>query len=364
MPDMGGIGRYTLELVQGMQSRLDPKALLFYRAGDWVADPAALMVRQKPALAARFAGRVRRTLRGRKVRASLPDLLFHGPNYFLPPNVVAGVATVHDLSALRFPEMHPPDRVAQFTKEFEASLSRARHLITDSEAVRQEVINVLGWPEDRVTSIPLGVDERFLIRAPDSLEPALSRLGLVAGRYLLCVSTIEPRKRLDALMTAYRQLPHRLQERYRLVIAGGKGWRSDALHDAIQRAQREGWLMYLGFVAEETLPALYSGARAFAFPSVYEGFGLPVLEAFASGAPVVTSNHASLSELASSAALLVDPDDPHALADALAQALEDESWRSVAVKQGLMIAARHTWAACCDRTLEIYRDVAQQLGVA
>jgi glycosyltransferase involved in cell wall biosynthesis len=133
--------------------------------------------------------------------------------------------------------------------------------------------------------------------------------GLSHGSYSLCVTTIEPRKRIDSLLAAYARLPEKLRVVYPLILVGGKGWRSEHLHQAIDAAANAGWLHYLGFVPEDDLPALYAGARLFVYPSSYEGFGLPVIEAMASGVPVVTSNRSCLPEIASGAAKLVDPDD-------------------------------------------------------
>jgi glycosyltransferase involved in cell wall biosynthesis len=142
------------------------------------------------------------------------------------------------------------------------------------------------------------------------------------------------------------------------VLVGGRGWLSEKLHASIDRYQAEGWLRYLGFVPDEDLPALYAGARMFAFPSVYEGFGLPVLEALASGIPVVTSNRSSLPEVAGGAALLINPDDVDALREGIHKALEDDPWRATARALGLQVASAHTWERCTEQTLAVYRHVA------
>ena len=141
------------------------------------------------------------------------------------------------------------------------------------------------------------------------------------------------------------------------MLVGHKGWLSEVLHDFIGKAQADGWMCYLGFVPESDLPALYAGARAFFYPSLYEGFGLPVLEAMASGAPVLTSNCSSLPEVSGGAALLVDPEDSDALRDGIEKALLDDIWRFEARSRGLEVASHLTWENCIERTLSVYNSI-------
>ncbi|MFC7206844.1 glycosyltransferase family 4 protein [Comamonas endophytica] len=147
-----------------------------------------------------------------------------------------------------------------------------------------------------------------------------------------------------------------------LVLVGGTGWLSDDLHATIERLAAQGWLRYLGFVPEADLPALYAGAQAFVYPSIYEGFGLPVLEAMASGVPVVTSIFTSLPEVTQGAARLVDPDDIDALALGIHTALCDEAWRATACETGLEKARNFTWSRCVEQTIDVYRQVAARNG--
>jgi alpha-1,3-rhamnosyl/mannosyltransferase len=133
---------------------------------------------------------------------------------------------------------------------------------------------------------------------------------------------------------------------------------SDSVHETIARARQAGWLKYLGFVDEATLPLLYAGARAFAYPSIYEGFGLPVLEAMASGVPVLTSDKSCLPEVGGTASLLIDPDDTTAFRDGLERLLDDETWRQPAIARGLARAGELTWEACVERTIAVYRQLA------
>ncbi|HDR9488010.1 TPA: glycosyltransferase family 4 protein [Burkholderia aenigmatica] len=356
VPPLTGIGRYTFELAKHYQLHRSQLAVRFFFAGRWVSDPAALLqepVCRKPGQLRKLweRNRLRKWQTARELRRGV----YHSPNYFLPSAVEGGVVTVHDLSVFKYPETHPIERIRHFEAGFASTLKRAAHLITDSEAIREEVVEQFGWPAEKVTAISLGVPSVFHPRDDAELRPMLAALGLEPGAYVLCVSTLEPRKRIDALLTAYRALPDSLRQRYPLVLAGSNGWLSESLLAQIQEGESQGWVRYLGFVAEPILPFLYSGAHAFLFPSVYEGFGLPVLEAMASGVPTLTSDCSSLPEVADGAAWLVQPGDHQGLYDGIIRVLCDEIWRKGARDRGLEVAARHTWERCAERTLDVCR---------
>jgi alpha-1,3-rhamnosyl/mannosyltransferase len=185
----------------------------------------------------------------------------------------------------------------------------------------------------------------------------LAKYGLRHGGYALCVSTLEPRKKIAHLLQAYQCLPQRLREQTPLILIGSRGWLSEQLQQEIERLAQQGWLRYLGFVPEADLPALYAGARTFIYPSSYEGFGLPVLEAMASGVPVVTSNRSSLPEVTKGAALLVDPDDIDALSRSIEAGLSDQPWRDGAIASGLAVAQGFTWDRCIEQTVHVYKNI-------
>ena len=266
-----------------------------------------------------------------------------------------GVITVHDLSVFRYAETHPAERLAQFERYFRLSVDRAAHIITDSETTRQEVADFLGFDLARITAVPLAASPVFQPRGADATAAALARYDLTPQGYALCVSTVEPRKRITQLLHAWRNLPAAVRSRWPLMVTGGSGWLSDAVRDLMEKGAREGWVRYLGFVPEEDLPLLYAGASLFVYPSVYEGFGLPPVEAMASGVPVVVSNASCLPEVTGGAAMLVEPEDIAGFSRALERALEDESWRRHAIAKGLEVAGRYSWDRCARETVEVYR---------
>ena len=354
-PQPGGIGRYTWELCRGLRDRQDVD-VAFVAQNRLIEDPAVLL--RSTHLPRRK--RIQRFFDRRNVRNVLRNSLVHGPNYFLPHDVERGVITVHDLSVFRFPETHPAERVRQFEERFAHSLERAAQIITDTETVRDEVMQTFGVNADRISAISLGVDPAFASRPAEVVNPQLAAWGLEAGCYALCVSTLEPRKKIAELLAAWEDLPAALRQRYPLVLAGGAGWRNEALIASVDRAVNAGWLKHLGFVAEERMPALYAGARLFIYPSIYEGFGLPPLEAMASGTPVITSNRSCLPEVCGDAARYIDPDDVASFRASLEEALTDEAGLDRFSELGLWRASEFTWSRCIEGTVAIYRKASQE----
>jgi alpha-1,3-rhamnosyl/mannosyltransferase len=355
-PSLSGIGRYTWELVRRLEQSVDFSQVRYYRNEQWIASPVALLNHLSTRHTRRF--HPPRWAKNWYWQHTCRGQVFHTPNYLLPRYAENGVITVHDLSVFKYPETHPIARVRQFEKAFQQSLNIAAQLITDSDVTRQEVMEYFNWPSERIHAIHLGVSSAYAPQSAVDLSPVLQRYGLSPNRYTLCVSTIEPRKRIDHLIMAYSLLPEALRTTYPLVLIGGKGWHSEALHAQIQVAQQAGWLHYLGFVDELDLPALYAGAGLFIYPSIYEGFGLPVAEAMASGVPVITSNRSTLPEISAGAAYLIDPDDIDAMTAAIEFVLQDESWRQTHITAGLKVAASYSWDTCFQKTCAVYQSVA------
>lgn len=367
-----GIARYTYELISSLNKNVEIAELVYYSGRRIVSKVPAPSQAQVQAANAGLSSVKRWAQRSSMVseayRQLLPllqrytlkeycDYVYHGPNFYLPPAPGAKVATFHDLSPFTWAHCHPVERVRFMQKELKKTLKIADALITCSEYTRKELADYFSWPIERIHTVPLASSPEFYPRSHAETQQVLAQYGLQHGAYSLYVGTIEPRKNLITLLDAYSRLPVQLRQRWPLILTGYKGWLSDAIHTRINQAQREGWAQYLGFASAEHLPLLYAGARLFTFPSHYEGFGLPVLEAMSSGVPVVCSNSSSLPEVAGDVALMTSADDVAGLTGLLQRGLEDENWRSVAVVRGIEHAAGFSWAACAQATVEVYRSV-------
>jgi len=362
-----GIGRYTYELALRLQVHRELSELRFFAGSRFLpALPVASdqsdgvyslkRIVQNSTLAME-AFRLLMPLLRRRTLKGLDDYLYHGPNFFIPPFPGRCVATFHDLSPFIWTQCHTPQRICYWQKEMRKALERADALITDSEFTRRELAKYFAWPLERIHTVPLASSAEFHPRHEDELRGVLACYGLVAGGYSLFVGTVEPRKNIGTLLDAYSRLPLPVRQKWPLVLIGYRGWRNEAIHRRIAQAQTEGWARYLGFVPAGHLPRLFSGARLFAFPSLYEGFGLPVLEAMASGVPVICSNSSSLPEVAGNAALVCEALDVDALSLLIQRGLQDDTWRARARQAGLRQASEFSWDLCASRTLQVYRSV-------
>jgi alpha-1,3-rhamnosyl/mannosyltransferase len=270
--------------------------------------------------------------------------IFHATNLMRrAPRRAKLTATVHDLTCFLMPEVHSEGNIKADREFAEAILKRANGLIAVSENTRQDAIRVLGIPPKRIRTIYSGIADAYF-----EAKPAPR-----ARPYALYVGTIEPRKNLDGLLDSWAQLPASLRAEYDLLIAGPSGWMSEKTFARIQREAT-----YLGYVPEADLPGLTAGASAFVYPSLYEGFGFPVAQAMAAGAPVITSNNSCMPEIAGEAALLIDPRSASDLASALQTVLESADLRADLIARGREQAARFRWEACATESLQFFRGVA------
>jgi glycosyltransferase involved in cell wall biosynthesis len=283
------------------------------------------------------------------------DYIYHGPNFYVPNFPGTSVVTIHDLSVFTMPDFHPSERVLYLSREIESSLKRSAMIITDSDYIKAEIASYFSLPEERIGVAKLACGQEFHPRSEQNASSVLKAYDLEYGGYTLYAGTIEPRKNLSALLEAYSLLPTHDRQRCPLVLAGFKGWNNADIMARIDRGRREGWVKYLGFVPNDDLPVLYAGAKLFAFPSLYEGFGLPVLEAMASGVPVITSNRSSIPEVGGDAVLYTDPSDIENMRYDLERALFDDEWRDAAIRDGLTQASHFSWKQCADDTIDIYR---------
>jgi glycosyltransferase involved in cell wall biosynthesis len=266
------------------------------------------------------------------------------------------VVTVYDLSFLRFPEVYNrPNRfyLGTFTPP---SLRRADRVITISEDARRDVIELCGVAPERVTPILLAADDRFR-PAPSAEIAAFRARHNLPERIVLYLGTLQPRKNIETLVRAYARLREQGSDDHVLVLAGPRGWQYEPIFDLIRQLGVEPYVQLPGFVPDEEQALWYSSATVFAFPSRYEGFGLPLLEAMACGAPVVSSSASSLPEVVGDAGLLVDPSDVEGWCQALRQLLEDEPRRQALATAGQVRAQSFSWRRMAQETVQVYREV-------
>lgn len=363
-----GIGRYTRGIVGALAEQDTEHTFVLVVAGDGADATTPHGTNREASLEANF--RVRRlpmsrrlwTIVWHRLRLPLPvDLLagpmdvFHSPDYVLPP-VRRGrkVVTVHDLSFLRYPEGAEPSLRRYLSTAVPRTVREADLVLADSENTRRDVVELLGVPAEQVDVVYPGVDREFtVVQDAEALEE-VKRLYRISYPFILTVGTLEPRKNLIALLEAYSVLKNRHSFGHKLVVAGPKGWLYEGIFRRVDELSLTQDVVFLGFAPEEHLPALYSLADVLAFPSIYEGFGLPPLEAMACGTPVVTSDSSSLPEVVVDAALMVSPNDHEALADAIARVLEDADLREDLVRRGLARAAEFSWQATGEKLLSAY----------
>lgn len=285
------------------------------------------------------------------------NYLYHEPNFILKPHAGPCVATIHDLSFLHYPQFHPRKRVEWLTSKLPETLKRADYLITDSNVIRDELMGDFGIQGNKIRTVYLGASEAYRPRTADLTQATLQRYGLHHGRYVLFVGTLEPRKGVDTLVEAWCGLPNAIRAEYPLVLAGAPGWHNQALGNRIKALEASHGVRQLSFVPSSDLPALYAGTAVFAYPSVYEGFGLPVLEAMQSGVPVICTAGTSMAEFTAGSALLVQAGAVEQMSEKLNHLLSNPLDRATLAESGLRRAADFSWRRCASETLEVYRAV-------
>jgi glycosyltransferase involved in cell wall biosynthesis len=282
------------------------------------------------------------------------DLYFE-PN-FIPLNIRARrtVVTVADFSFARFPEWHTPDKVRYYARNFWKKIHRADRIIVISDFIRNEAIQRFGFSPEKLTTIPLGISrEIFRVYEPQDLVPIREKYRLPEN-FLLFVGSLEPRKNLERLLLAYQNLDESTRNEVKLVLTGFKGWENEKVMSLIRKMKSD--VMYLGYAPEDDLGKIYNLARAFIYPSLYEGFGLPPLEAMACGCPVVVSNTASLPEVCGDAAYYVDPEDSNSITEGIGLVLRDERLRHALARKGIDRASSFGWEKSAREHLRVFEE--------
>ena len=290
-----------------------------------------------------------------------PDVLFV-PAHVLPLiHPRRSVVTVHDLGYLAYPEAHKTGDRRYLDWSTRWNARRARIVLADSAATRADLIRAYGVDERKIRVIHLGRDESLApVRDAQVLAEVRARYG-IAAQYVLYIGTLQPRKNLARVIEAFARLADGPAfAGLQLVLAGKKGWLYDDLFAQVGGLGLAGRVLFPGYIEDADLPALLSGATAFVFPSLYEGFGIPVLEAGACGVPVITSNTSSLPEVAGDAALLVDPHDVDAIAEAMSRLVTDAELRAELSRRGLANVQRFSWEKCAWETLSVLVEAGGQ----
>lgn len=271
------------------------------------------------------------------------------------------VSTVHDLSPMLFPEFHTQRNAVRFKNQMYYLQEHANAIIAVSEHTKHDLINVLEVSDERIHVVHNAADPRFRpIHDSNKIKLIAHKYGIPETGYILHVGTLEPRKNLARLIEAYAALLDHLGERAPLlVLVGGKGWFYEEVFQRVAQLRLESRVVFTDFVPDEDLPFLFNGALVFVYPSLYEGFGIPVLEAMACGVPVITSNVSALPEVTGDAGILVDPTDTGALTTAMATLLEDAEQRAALREAGLVQATSFSWERAARETLTVYESIAQ-----
>lgn len=292
--------------------------------------------------------------------------LYHATDFILPPtrSIKKTVLTVHDLTFERDPSSAMPELIAFLRRAVPDSVRRATHIVADSYATARDLTELYGVAPEKITTIHCGVDlRRFTTndgrrKTNDERRMICEKYDIGEAPFVLAVGTLQKRKNHLNLVRAFAKLIHSSNHlNHQLVIAGGKGWLYDEVVEEVRKQRLTERVKFIGYVEDDDLPALYRAARVLAFPSLYEGFGLPLLEAMACGIPVVTSNVSSLPEVVGDAGLQVNPRDVDALASALDRATIDEVWRTQAIQRGLERAKSFSWEKAARELMAVYERV-------
>jgi glycosyltransferase involved in cell wall biosynthesis len=284
--------------------------------------------------------------------------VYHATNYFLPPTRSARrVLSVHDVAFLAVPDLTSPKITGIFSRSIRRFAHEADAVLTCSESTKSDLVRFLEVEPAKIRVTPYAVDEDFTPMEPEAAAAHLAKAYGIHGPFLLFVSTLEPRKNVPVLLQAFgrlvRELPHQL------VLVGAIGWRADAVFETLKRLELSDRVVHVGYVKSHAeLPAFYCAADAFVFPTLYEGFGFPILEAMRCGCPVITCRNSSVPEVAGEAALYVDAEDVEGIAASVRRTLEDKALREMLVARGREQAQRFSWDRCAEMTLAVYRDLA------
>lgn len=351
----GGIGYYTQNLVEHLLKRDgENEYILFY---------FNLPLKQRRNLPAfdfskNYSNFVfpKQALRFGLQSLKKPDVV-HGTSYRLFAQGTRGsVVTVHDLGFMRFPQFVRKFGSEKMVRRVQHALENASAVITVSENSKKDIVEYFHVPEERIVVTYEGINKKFYVKPDASFMEGVQDKFQIKKPYILFVGTLEPRKNIPSLVNAYAQAKP-LHADFQLVLAGGLGWVYDEIFDAIEKSSVKENIILTEYILWEELHALYHGASLFVFPSFYEGFGLPPLEAMACGVPVITSNVSSLPEVVGNAAVLVDPHNGDEIRGGMEKVLGDGALREQLIQKGFERAALFSWEKTSEQTLKLYEKI-------
>ncbi len=351
-----GVKNYHYALLRRLIPVIRPHELALF---PWLKDlPANENQRSNYSALRTYAG-LGTMLGSNYLRLPLPGVAARGADLFHithhlwnPPGSVRLSTMVHDPTPLTMPECHTESNIRYFERFVEKTLPRLDSVITPSHAVKRDLVRYCAASEERITVIPHGVDEDFFEVTPAQREVVRQTHDL-PDRYILFVGSVEPRKNLMRLLEAFDLLPEQLRARFPLLLAGPEGWNNEEIQKRLGKTRH---VRVLGFVRRELLPALYESCSLFVFPSLYEGFGMPALEAMAAGAPVMASKRSALPEVVGGAGLLVHPKKPEKMAEAMRSVLEDPHTAALMGGQARQRARQFSWERCALETKKFFEE--------
>jgi glycosyltransferase involved in cell wall biosynthesis len=353
-PNIDGIGVYTQNLLKNFQAEhYDVQTIAYqslsnlpYSRKEFLPHPLALASSLTP-LGSWYNRNIEKRIN-----------LFHCTDYLIPRfKKIPVVATLHDAIMLKHPEWSKT-RFSMLKNHLKKRSTRwADHYIAVSQAMVDDLVKYWQVDEKDISVVHSGVADHWFEKISDEVKNAVLRKYKLQKNFVLSVGTLQPRKNVSRLIDAYLQLPRELQQHHPLVIVGKNGWQTQDLIKKIRRLEVSHTIHWLQYVDFEDLRALYQCAKIFAFPSLTEGFGLPILEAFASNTPVITSNISSMPEIAGNAASLVDPYNTEQITDSLFNLLTNTTYREHLIQSGNERVIKFTWKNCAERTFQIYQQL-------
>ncbi|OGJ49572.1 hypothetical protein A2335_04210 [Candidatus Peregrinibacteria bacterium RIFOXYB2_FULL_32_7] len=285
--------------------------------------------------------------------------ILHSTSFCVPENIKSKLAvTIYDVSFVTHPQFHQEANIQHCYNGTKKAVEKADVIIAISEHTKNDLIKYFNCPPEKIKVTYLGYDQKIfrVIKEKNKIQNILKKYNIKKS-FIFNLGTIEPRKNIKGLIKAYSLLDNKTQNQHDLVIAGGKGWLNSEIYSLIKETNLEEKIKFLGYVDENDLPYLYNVAKCFVYPSFYEGFGLPPLEALACACPVISSNISSLPEVVGNAGLLIDPNDNQQISEAIKNVLINTSLRENLKKKALLQAKKFSWELCAQETLSIYNQL-------